>query len=148
RSDYAVLDYLKTLPVRPFAMAAAAVAAPALASFALQALPLAGFALVTAKVPMPLNYVALLLPADVIWLAIDNAMFLRSPYAVQTQGQADPTMIGREILVTLIRVLFFLVAAGLAVGSYLLTYELSESPTISWSAAWTAVIVCAAASVL
>src|SRR6185436_11855258 len=94
RSDYAVLDYLKTLPVHPVAMAGAAVCAPALASFSLQALPMLGFSIGSGRVPIPLHYIAVLLPANFVWLAVDNALFLRSPYPVQFQGQADPTIAG------------------------------------------------------
>jgi hypothetical protein len=138
RSDYTVLDYLKVLPIRPFALAAGTLTVPSLFAFLVQTVPPGVFAAASGG-PYPFSPVWLtcIVPCNVIWFALNNAFYLRAPTPMVRGLQSNPTAAGHQFLAMLGIGLTMGVIGLCAAGVYFLARVLSEN-------AWVAVIAAAA----
>lgn len=147
RADYENLDYLKTLPIRPICLAIGQVSAPSLAAFTFQVTPALGFALGSGVLSPYWPFALLLVPANIVWFAIDNAFYLRSPSPMTTGPTPDPSLIGRHMITGGAQVLFVGAVAGLTAGAAWLSWMATGSLAVAWIAAWLVAIPCVAAVV-
>lgn len=144
RGDYSLLDHLKTLPVHPMPLAAGTVAAPAIITFILQCLPVTIFTLASGAGLPPLHYLALLLPGNLIYFALDNAIYLRTPTPPQRGMSTDPTAAGREMISMMAKGLVLMLVGGLAAGAHVAVRMVSGIEWAAWAVTW---LVAAAFSV-
>jgi hypothetical protein len=136
RADLDQMPWLKSLPLRPWAVAAGQLAIPVLL---LAGCHLAMFALAAALLPAlrrPLLAAAVLvLPFDLLLLGVENLLFLLFP----TRGAAAPGelgAVGRQVVMFLVKIVTIAFAAGLAVGVGLAAAALTHSATAGVAAAF------------
>jgi hypothetical protein len=138
RGDLDHLDVLRSLPLRPSAVAAAQLVTPALV------LTVAQLALVTTisfigHVPRELYaaIAAFALPINLLTLGVENLMFLLFPFRPTAAVAGDMTMMGRRTVVFAFRLLTILVVAGIAGGVGALTWLVcGRSIPAGVAAAW------------
>jgi hypothetical protein len=116
RGDLDQMPWLKSLPVRPSAIAAGEMATPVVLLFACH---LAIFGAAAAALPPmrgPLLAAAVLaLPFDVLLVGVENLLFLLFP----TRGSATPGELGamgRQVVLFVVKVLAVALACGVAAG--------------------------------
>lgn len=142
RADYSVLDHLKTLPIRPAALAAGTLIAPILFAFLLQVLPAVSFAVVTGAIAIPPVYLLFLLPMNALWFAVDNAFYLRAPSPTIRGMSPDPTVMGREFISMIAKGVLVSAIAGVAAGIYFGVRWAAGGAYIAIVATWVFVIPC------
>jgi hypothetical protein len=115
RGDLDHLDVLRSLPLRPSAVAAAQLVTPAVV------LTVAQLALLTTisfigQVPKELYFAiaAFALPINLLTLGVENLMFLLFPFRPTAAVAGDMTMMGRRTVVFAFRLLTILIVAGIA----------------------------------
>jgi hypothetical protein len=118
RRDLDRLAYLRSLPLRPIAVAVGQLL-PAATFFALfEMLVLLGAALLTGAVPTAWLAAAAVLVLPVAWgaAAVENLLFLVLPYRVGPDGRAGAQFLGKALLLMVLKVLTLgvLAAAGFA----------------------------------
>lgn len=146
-ADYGNLDYLKTLPIRPICLAAGELATPALAAFICQIVPPLGFSLGAGVLFAYWPFALLLLPANVVWFAVDNAFYLRAPSPVMAGPTPDPSLMGRRMVTSAVQVLFVGAVVALTAGAAWVTWMATGSAVAAWIAAWLVIVPCTAAVV-
>lgn len=118
------IELLKTLPVRPYAMALGQIAATALVLTAIHAVLLAALAYAQGTPALLVVGVAIAFPANLLLAGIDNWVFLIWPVR-PVMGVGDFHSMGRQILVLFIKMALMGlgggVAAGVAFGVFFLT---------------------------
>lgn len=142
RSDYGVLDHLKTLPIRPVLLAAGTLVVPVLYSFMLQVLPAVVFAAVTGTIAIPPVYLLFLLPLNALWFAVDNAFYLRAPSPSIRGMSPDPTVMGREFISMIAKGILVSAIAGVAVGVYFGVRWAAGGVLVAIAATWVFLVPC------
>jgi len=130
RSDLDHMPMLKTLPMHPMAVVAGELATPLTIITGVQ---LMFFAAVCAGAADPLAAMwgaaiaAACVPASVMFLAIENAVFLMAPtrdWATSMQGSFDPARVARLWLITMAKLLVFATVVGVVGGTVFLVHSL------------------------
>ena len=133
RGDLDQLPWLKSLPLRPSAVALGQLAAPVMILAACHVATLAAAAVAMPNLRVPLLAAALLAPPfDLLLLGVENLMFLLFP----SRGPATPGelgAIGRQVVLFLLKVLTLAVACGVAGGLGAVVRALSHSPVAALS---------------
>ncbi len=112
RGDIDHLDFLKTLPIRPLALAAGELTGCAVVLTAVQLAVLAIYGVATASVGFLLPAAAVLaLPCNTILLAASSLAFLIYPVRRAQGASADLNMIGRGLMSFLIQLAHRVAAA-------------------------------------
>jgi len=124
------------------------VAVPALAALIAEVAPPLAFSLASGVPLFPLRYVAFLIPANFIWFAVDNAIYLRAPSPVQRGLSADPSAMGREFFSIAAKGSIMVLAGGVAAGLGYLVWTLTDSMIAGLAATWLFLAACAIAMVL
>jgi hypothetical protein len=125
RGDIDRMDVLKSLPIRPSRLVLGQIVIPslllALTNWAV--LALIGIACRPAFLPY-LSLCLLALPLALLSVAVDNLVFLWLPFRFQSQSPGDFQMMGRAILLTLVKLVAYAIIIGptalIAVGTYFL----------------------------
>jgi len=133
RGDLDHFDWLKSLPIRPAALAAGQVAAPTLA---LTAIHLAVLACCAPFMPGSQGYLALaalfVLPCNAVLFGLENLLFLLFPARMELATAGSFQAMGRMIVLVFLKVLVAGVFAGVAVALGGAAYLVSGG---SWAAA-------------
>jgi hypothetical protein len=132
RGDLDQMPWLKSLPVRTWAVAAGQLAAPVLLLAACQLLMLAaaGVAATPAARVRLAAAAALALPLDVFLVAVENLLFLLFP----VRGAATPAELGamgRQVVLFFVKGLTVILAGGAAAGLAALTLAFSHSAVLA-----------------
>jgi hypothetical protein len=131
------LDFLKTLPVRPLALAVGELAGGVLVLVAFQLLVLAVLAAAApAHAPLPLAAAAFAAPVDTLLLATNNLIFLIYPVRLTSSTGPDFARLGRAILAFLMRVFILVPGLGIPAGLGGIAYLLTNSWTAFGLTAW------------
>ena len=146
-SDYSVLDYLKVLPINPFALAAGTIAIPATFALGIQLVPPAVFSLAGGVPVISLTWVLFLVPCNVMWFALDNAFYLRAPTPMVRGLHGNPTAMSQQFLASLGIGITLALTGGCAAGIYYLARIVSGSVLIAQLAASAFLWPCAAGAV-
>jgi hypothetical protein len=144
RADFTVLDFLKTLPLRPFPCAVGGVIAPTVFATAIQTLPTLVFAVASGAAPVPPRFLFLLLPANFLWFAIDNAFYLRAPSPMRKGMNSDPNEVARQFVSVMVRGMILAMVAAVISGSYFAMWSISGSVAAATATAWVVIIPVAA----
>jgi hypothetical protein len=149
RGDLDHMDVLRSLPIRPTAVAAAQLVAPAAVLSVVQVLLLVTVAVVG---PFPAWYLIgaalLVIPVNVLAVGSDNLLFLLFPYRPTPAVAGDMGMVGRQSVVLMCRLLALLLMAGLSVGCGAVTYWVTGRSMVAAVAAAWAVLASAVAVVV
>lgn len=132
RGDADLIDTLKALPVRPAAVVAAELAAPALLLWFCQVI-LVSAAVALGRVPtimLPLA-AAFALPLDVMLIGLENLMFLLAPVRMQSSGVGDVQGYGRQVVLLLLKMVVMFAAAGVAAAAGFVAYLVNSGSTIA-----------------
>jgi hypothetical protein len=117
RGDLDHMDVLRSLPIRPTAVAAAQLVAPAAVLSIVQVLLLVTVAVVG---PFPARYLIgaafLVIPINVLAVGSDNLLFLLFPYRPTPAVAGDMGMVGRQTIVFACRFLLLLSVVGISGG--------------------------------
>lgn len=129
RADLDAMETVKTLPLRPWAVAAGQLVAPTVVLTAIHLLLIGAVAATFGDAPgsrAPLFIAAALaLPFNALLFAAENLIFLVSPSRPSAVGPGDFQILGRQLFSLVARTLVVLLGAGvaaiIAVPVYLLT---------------------------
>jgi hypothetical protein len=117
RGDLDHLDVLRSLPLRPTAVAVAQLVTPALVLWVVQFVLLATVAI---SGHFPVEYLVAVavfaVPLNLLALGVDNLMFLLFPFRPRAAVAGDMTMVGRNTIVVACRFILILIAAAIAAG--------------------------------
>ncbi len=131
RGDVNHLDVLKSLPMRPLAIAAGELVGPALVFAVVQLATVGVYAVTTQTLGPPMIAVAALaFPVDVILLAGSSLAFLLYPLP-KVSGVADLNSLGRRLMYLVIHGLVLGPLLGVAAGMGFMAYVVSGG---SWAA--------------
>jgi hypothetical protein len=114
RGDIDHMDLLKTLPVRPLALAGGELAGGVAVLVAMQLCAVVLFRVMGMSRSLLLPVVAFAVPVDALLLAINNLLFLIYPVRFVPSGTADFQFMGRAMLFMLLEMLALLPSLGLA----------------------------------
>ena len=119
RQDLDRMPYLKSLPIRAWAMTLGQILPNVLLLTIVQAVVLACMQLYfgTSIPLMCLLLFAVLLPYDTVLAAVDNAIFLFMPYRIMPKEAGQPQFMGRTMAVMFIKIMISYVLIGLAAGA-------------------------------
>jgi len=142
RRDLDRMSYLKTLPLRPSALAAGQILPTTLLLLFWQIVALLVVAIVTGGIapPLLLAIVVALPLLDWAVAAIDNATFLAFPYRVSTRDAGQMPFMGRLMLVMFLKTLLLLVVAGAAGLAAFLVHRFASPSWLAAGAAASAVL--------
>jgi hypothetical protein len=147
RGDLDQLDYLKSLPVAPWAMAAGQIVTPTVLMTICHLLIVAGVTAALGHADRVLVFAAVVcLPFNAMLFAIENLIFLLFP----TRAAANPADFqgyGRQILLLFAKGLLTLVAGGIAAALAMVAHLLTDSWVVSAATAGVVLTVIAAALV-
>jgi Putative ABC exporter len=137
RGDIVHMDFLKSLPVAPVAVAAGELTGGVVLLSAIQLVLLIGLLGAGGSPALVVTTMAFLIPFDLVMLALSNTLFLIYPIRVVQGTSADFQMIGRVMLLMLLQLLILIPAlgipAGLAALAYVLTgFHLLVFATVAW----------------
>ncbi|MEK6701325.1 MAG: putative ABC exporter domain-containing protein [Planctomycetota bacterium] len=131
RGDLDHLAQLKTLPISERLIAIGQLATPVAVLTLVQAICIAGLAAGSqSHLGFALAALGLTIPLNTLLLSIDNAVFLFAPTRPNQQAQAagfDPTVLGRTMILTLVKLLTLAGVALVVGGPGFLVYWLTES---------------------
>jgi len=144
RGDLDQLDYLKSLPIRPWAMAAGQVVTPTLLMTACHLAIVAGVVAVAGRADRILIFAAVVcLPFNAMLFAIENLIFLVFP----TRAAANPADFqgyGRQILLLFAKGVLTLMAAALTAAVAMLVHVATSSwPATAATAGLTLTVIAA-----
>jgi hypothetical protein len=147
RADLDLMDHLKSLPLRPWAVAAGQIATPTLLMTACHAVIIGGIMAVSHRFDgMFVAAVALSLPFNVLLFGLENQIFLLFPSRAAATP-ADFQGYGRQILVFFATGLLILIAGGLAGTAGYAVYLVSGSRPAGVAAAGVVLTLTAAATI-
>ena len=136
RGELDQMPWLKSLPLRPAAVAAGELATPVLLLCASHALILGAAAAAMPTIRAPLLAALLLaLPFDVLLVAVENLLFLLFP----TRGSATPAELGamgRQVVLFVVKVLAVAITVGVTIGLAAATVALTRSKTAALAVAF------------
>ena len=138
RGDLDHLDVLRSLPLRPTAVAAAELVAPTVVLSAVQGLLLAAVG-VWGHVPAAwlAGAAAFVVPANALLVGTENLLFLLFPFRQTAAVAGDMGMVGRQSIVFLCRLLVLVVAGAISAGVGAVAYWVSgRSWPVAAAAAW------------
>jgi hypothetical protein len=113
RGDLDHIDFLKTLPVAPLALATGELAGGVLLLALIQLIILAGLMAAGANPAIVLVAAAFAVPIDVLMLAMNNVLFLIYPVRWGQGGSVDFQLMGRAMLFVLLDFLMLIPALGI-----------------------------------
>lgn len=146
RTDLDHLETLKSLPLDPRGIALGELVVPALVLTAVQAVYIAGAAIV---LRWPVNVVvatAAALPVvNLVLLALENLLFLLFPVRLTNRGAGDFSLMGRQMLLFLGKFIVYAIIGGIGAGVFVLTKLITGLWTAGAAGAW---LVMALAAVL
>ncbi len=137
RGDVDHMDVLKTLPVRPLALASGELAGGIAVLSAVQLLAVFCFWAAGMSKSLLLFVVVFAVPFDTLLLGINNVLFLIYPARFVPSGTADFQFMGRAMLFMLLEMLALIPCVGLAAGIGAIAYFVSGSSWIAFGiASW------------
>jgi hypothetical protein len=140
RGDLDQLAWLKSLPLRALPLAAGQLAVPTAALLVFHLLVGAAVAAAIPSLRQPVVAAMFLaLPLDLLLVAVENLTFLLFPHR-----QAAPTelgMLGRQMLLLLLRLIVVAVAGGIAGGCAAVAFAASGSATAAVAVAFVVLMV-------
>ncbi len=116
RGDIDHMDFLKSLPVSPLALAAGELAGGIALLATIQFVMLAAMLALGSSPSFILAVAALLLPFDVLMLVVSNALFLIYPVRFVPSTAADFQFFGRAMLFVLLQMLILVPTLGIPAG--------------------------------
>jgi hypothetical protein len=125
RGDIDHMDSLKSLPVRPLALATGELAGAVAVLTAIQLIMLAGLLGTGASAALVLVAAAFVVPFDVLMLVASNTLFLIYPVRIMPTSSADFQFFGRTMLFMLLQGLILLPSLGIPAAAGGLAYLLS-----------------------
>ena len=143
RDELDRLDLLRSLPIRPIAIAAAEVAVPTLLLCAVQFLLLiAAACLHLAPIPILIAAAAFSLPFNLLLVSIENLMFLLFPLRSVGLIAGDMQMVGRQMIIFFCKFLLLMTGLVLAALLALPAYILAQKSWPAFTAAmWLALLI-------
>jgi hypothetical protein len=141
RGDIDHMDSLKSLPVRPFALATGELAGGVAVLAVIQLTMLAGLLGTGGSAVLVLVAAAFAVPFDLLMLAASNTLFLIYPVRIVPGSSADFQFFGRTMLFMLLQGLILLPSLGIPAAAGGLAYLLSgfSSPVFA-AASWVALV--------
>ncbi len=83
---------------------------------------------------------------NLIYFAIDDAIFLNTPTPVREGMSADPAPVGHEMISMAAKDLVLPVVGGIAAGAYYAVRVSTENPALAWITTWLVFLPFAAGS--
>ena len=150
RGDLDHLDMLRSLPLRPSAVAAAELVAPTVVLSAVQFLLLAAAATFGhLRGTWVMVGAAFVVPANAVLVGSENLLFLLFPSRPPAAVAGDMGMVGRQTILFIARLLILIVVAiGVGSTGYLAFLLGGHSPWIAGVAAWVPLLVAVGGIVL
>ncbi len=150
RADLENMDTLKMLPIAPWALVTGELAAPVLFVTLLQCCVLVGFAASPAvSRPTMLAGACFTLPANLLLVAIENMLFLWFPARVVASSPGDFQTVGRQMLLTMVRMFAVMAACAVAGAVVWIAYLIGiESWLLLGLLAWLILMLEGSAAVL
>jgi hypothetical protein len=140
RGDIDLIDFLKTLPVAPLALATGQLAGVLLLAV-IQLVLMAALLVAGSNPAIVLTAAVFVLPFDVLLLATNNLVFLIYPVRLSNSASAEFQLLGRAMVFMLLAFLILIPALGVPAAVGGIAYFLSGH---SWSAfavaAWLALV--------
>ncbi|HKP77036.1 MAG TPA: hypothetical protein VJT67_16005, partial [Longimicrobiaceae bacterium] len=143
RRDLDRLAYLRSLPMKPFAIAVGQIATAVIFFAVFEMLVLVGASLLSGAIPAAWLGMAAVLVLPVAWgaAAVENLLFLILPYRVGPDGRAGGQFLGKALLLIFLKVILigvlFLAGGAAWWGVWLLT----ESMAVGVAAAALAMVI-------
>jgi hypothetical protein len=141
RGDIDLIDFLKTLPVAPLALATGELAGGVLLLAAIQLVLLAALLVAGSNPAIVLAAAVFVVPVDTLILATNNLVFLIYPVRPPASASAELQLAGRAMLFMLLAFLILIPTLGVPAASGGIAYFVSG---YSWSAltvtAWLALV--------
>jgi len=131
RGDIDHIDFLKTLPVAPLALATGELAGGVVVLAAIQLVLLAALLATGANPTIVLVAAAFVVPFDVLMLAMNNLLFLIYPVRIAPATSADFQLFGRLMLFMLLDFLILIPTLGIPAAVGAIAFFVSGS---SWPA--------------
>jgi hypothetical protein len=133
RGDLDRMDFLKTLPASPTAIAAGELLTPVLFATLFE-LPFAtGIGLLQSDWgPIGLAVAAFIPAVNLLIFALENLVFLWFPYRMANLGAGDFQAFGRQMVIMFVKFVVLSIAGSLAAGLGAVTFALTDH---SWTAA-------------
>jgi hypothetical protein len=132
RDELDRLDMLRSLPLRPFSVAAGELVAPVLVLTLLQALLLGAVVIANPSAwPLVLAAAAFAVPFNLLLVGIENLLFLMYPLRAAGLIAGDMQLFGRQMVVFLCKFLLLFIALGIAAAVGTIGYILGRQ---SWPA--------------
>jgi hypothetical protein len=142
RGDYGRMDLLKSLPIRPVAMACGQTLVAALILTAGQWLIFAATALLMPRAAGELLVAGLFaLPFNWLLFATEDFLFLLYPSPLVATGSEGFFKMGRVMLLMLVKVLVLGACSAVAAIPAAIVYLLTDSMSAAWLVAWLALSV-------
>lgn len=138
RGDLDHIDWLKSLPLTPAAVAVGQIVVPTLILTAFHLVMLALVVAFAERPPAVLAAVGLFaLPFNFLLIAVENFLFLLFPVRLIASTPGDFQHIGRTMVEMLVKMLVLGACGGLAASSGMLAYwALGRSQTAGFAVAW------------
>jgi len=130
RSDVEQMDWLKMMPLKPWALVTGQLAVPVLICSALQVALVAVTVQIAGRPELLAITIAFAPPFNILIFGIENALFLLAPTRVVAFSPGDFQVFGRQLLFLLVKLVLVSVAAGVAFGGGALVYVLSGSAMV------------------
>ena len=130
RSDIEQMDWLKMLPLKPWALVIGQISVPVLICSALQVALVAVTVRIAGRPELLLMTVAFAPPFNILLFGVENALFLLAPTKVVAFSPGDFQVFGRQLLFLLIKTVLVLIAACVAFGGGTVVYWLSGSSMV------------------
>jgi hypothetical protein len=136
RGDVDRIAVLKTLPISPCALVIGQLLTPVLLLSAMQTLALAAGLLSPKHSTMVLALAGFVLPFNFVLVAIENLLFLLFPVRVMANTPGDFQALGRNVLLSLGKVVGLGCVVGVAFLVGLITAELTGHLSAGIAAGW------------
>lgn len=148
RGDLDQIEYLKTLPARPFEITLGQLAVPTIMILLVEAGILAATGLGRSAIEQAPWSLALLLPGTLIIVGVENLAFLMWPDRQLGPGQSGLALSGRRMMLLLVRLALLMGGGGLVGGAYLAANVATRSREVAAIAAIAAAFTIAGVLVL
>lgn len=138
RGDLDHLDWLKSLPLRPMALAAGQLVVPVFLMTVIQLLSFSALALVAGRCdPVLIEIAAFTPPLNLLLFAVDNLVFLLFPVRLVASTPGDFQHMGRSMVEMLLKTIALGLCLGVAAALGALAYYfINESWTAALVVAW------------
>jgi hypothetical protein len=122
RSDIEQMDWLKMLPIKPWALVCGQIAVPVMICSTLQIVLVAITVRIAGRPELLAMTIAFAPPFNILLFGIENALFLFSPTKIVAFSPGDFQVFGRQLLFMLVKLVLVTIAGLVAFGGGAVVY--------------------------